>query len=386
MDARTRAPTAPPTALTRARVAVSIVFFILGASTGIWAVHIPIVQARLGIDPGILGLALLVLAVGAISGMLASGWILARHGSRPPTAILALLLPIAGAVPLVSGTTPFLFVSVLAFGLALGGLDVAMNTQASEVEAARGRPSMSAFHAFYSLGGLAGAAVGAGVIAAGWGDGTGGVGAAVCLLAAAVPAASNLWPSERPVDVGPGFTLPNRAALGLGAIVFLCFATEGAVVDWSALYLTRVKLSTATLAAAGFGAFSVAMTVVRLIGDGVVARVGEVPTVFLGGTLVALGIAVAVVAPWPLVAALGFGLVGVGAANIVPVVFSAASRIPGMPPSLGIAAVVTLAYTGFLVSPPILGFVASAWGLTASLVLVGLMGVAMAASAGQVRQ
>jgi hypothetical protein len=368
----------------RARFGVSMAFFLLGGGAGFWAVYVPIVQARLGIDPGVLGLGLLTLALGAVAGMPLSGRTLARLGSQRPTVFLTLAYPFAVAAPLLSTSIPFLFVALFAFGFAMGSLDVAMNTQASEVETARGVPTMSSFHAFFSLGGLAGAGAAAGAIAVGWGNTTGGVAAGLCLLVMGLAAAPNLWPAKLPSYRGPTFVLPSRAAIGLGALAFLSFAVEGAVTDWSALYLTTVKLSGPVLAAVGFAAFSVTMTMLRLTGDAVVARVGPMRTVFLGGILVVIGIATAVAAPWPVIAALGFGLVGAGAANVVPVALSAGSRLPDMGGSRGVAAVLTFGYVGYLLSPPLLGFAARTAGLTASLILVGIMGAGIAAVARRV--
>jgi hypothetical protein len=284
-------------------------------------------------------------------------------------------------LPILSTTTWFLFVSAFFFGAFLGAVDVAGNTQAAEVETARGKPTMSSFHAFFSIGGLAGAALGAGVIALGWGNGSGAAVLAAVFMILAIYAALNLWPSEKPVAGGPMFVLPNKAALGLGIIAFLCFAVEGAVTDWSALYLTTVKQSTVTMAATGFAIYSIAMTSLRLIGDRIVVRIGALAVLVGGGVLIVAGIAIAIASPWPLGAALGFAVVGVGAANIVPVAFSLASRTPGLPASVGVAAVATLGYTGFLMAPPILGFVAKSWGLSVSLIIVAFMGAAIAVGA-----
>lgn len=380
-----RAATAAPS-LVRARLAVSAAFFIAGCGLGLWAVHIPLVVERLGISAGTLGFALLTAAIGSVGTMPVTGIALARYGSRLPTAGLALAFAVLIPIPMLSPTVLFLFVSLFFFGAAMGGLDVAMNTQAAEVEAARGRPTMSSFHGFFSLGALAGAVLGGFIIGIGWGGGSGAVATAVALVALAIWAAMNLWPSERPVDGGPRFALPPAPLWGLGAITFLAFAGEGGVVDWSALFLSTVKLSSTAEAASGLAAFSVAMVIFRLTGDWLVARLGNVVTVVGGGLLMALGIVVAVVAPWPLVSAAGFAIVGVGAANLAPVAFSAATRVPGVPPGIGVAAVTTTGYGGFLIFPPILGFIAEAWGLSASLMLVAAMGLAVVAFAGTVRR
>ena len=372
--------------LVRARVAVSMAFFIAGFGLGIWAVHIPVVAARLEIGAATIGLALFSAAVGSVGAMPITGIVIARLGSRWPTATLAIFFAILTPGPVIAPTIWFLFVSLFLFGASMGGLDVAMNTQAAEVEKERGRPTMSSFHGFFSLGALAGAALGGVIIHFGWGDGRGASAVALPLVAMAVWTALNLWPTSRPADGGPRFALPPAALLGLGALTFLVFSGEGGITDWSALYLSTVKQSSAAEAASGLAAFSVTMVVFRLSGDWLVARFGNVVTVVGGGLLIAVGIAIAVVSPWPLLSAAGFGIVGIGAANVAPVAFSAATRVPGVPPSLGVAAVTTTGYGGFLIFPPVLGFVGEAWGLSVSLLVVAAMGLAIAGFAGAVRR
>jgi hypothetical protein len=279
---------------------------------------------------------------------------------------------------LLAGSIPVFFLSVLVFGSTIGSLDVSMNLQATEIEAARQKPTMSSFHGFFSLGGLVGAGLGAAIIAAGWGDGSGAALLAAVLFALGIPAGLNLWPSRPAAGAGPHFALPNRAALALGALALLSFGIEGSITDWSALYLATVKHASVAGAGAGFAAFSVTMAVLRLVGDPVVARLGPRKTVIGGGAIMTAGLLLAIVAPWAPVAAAGFALVGVGAANVVPVAFSGASRVAGMPSNLGIAAVTTMGYVGFLATPPVLGLVAHTFGLSASMAVVALMSAAVA--------
>lgn len=379
-------PTFAAATLLRSRVAVSYCFFILGALTGVWAVHIPLVQARLGIDPAILGLALLMLAIGAVLTMPLTGVALAHFGSRRPTAILALAFPVTAPFAILVQEPWQLFVALFFFGAAMGGLDVAMNTQATEVEAGRGKPTMSSFHGFFSVGALSGAGLGSLIVAAGWGNGGGAAIVAAIFAIGAIWAVRNLLPSERPVQGGPRFTLPDRAVLGVGVIAFLAFAGEGAITDWSALFLAAVKHAEPATAGLGFAVFSVAMTVCRLTGDAVVARTGPVVAIVTGGALMALGMVLALLAPGHYLSALSFAFAGVGMANIVPVAFSAAARTPGVPAGVGVAAVTTLGYSGFLIFPPLIGFVAKSFGLSAALVIVAIMGAVIAAMAGTVRR
>ena len=164
---------APQSRVRRARIAVSIAFLLLGLGMGLWAVHIPLVQARLGIDPAVLGLALFTFAVGAVLSMPVSGWAIGRFGSRAPTGAIMVWFTLTMSLPLLAGSELLFFIAVFAFGTAMGSLDVAANVQASEIEAARGQPTMSSFHGFYAVGGLAGALLAAVIVERGWGDGTG---------------------------------------------------------------------------------------------------------------------------------------------------------------------------------------------------------------------
>ena len=361
----------------RAQLAVNYAFLVEGLGTGIWATHIPVIQARLGIDPAILGVAIFTMAIASVLTMPLTGVALGRFGSRPPTTVMMFAFICFLPLPLLAQSLPAFFVSLFVFGTTIGALDVSMNVQATEVEKARGRPTMSSFHGFFSLGALVGAGLGAAVIAAGWGDGSGATLVAGIMFVIAIVAALNLWPSTKSAEAGPHFALPNRAAFALGMLAFLAFAIEGSVTDWSALFLSTVKQAQLAEAGAGFAAFSVAMAFFRLSGDTVVARLGPRATMIGGAGIITVGQVLAIVSPWPALAAVGFALVGVGAANLVPVAFSAASRVPGMTPNLSIAAVTTMGYAGFLSIPPILGFVGHTFGLTATLALVALMGIAV---------
>ena len=376
MNAPTDFQAVAPNDLIRARIAVSIAFLLLGFGVGIWAAHIPVVQERLGLTPAILGLALFILAAGSLLSMPVIGWLIGHHGSRIATAIVMVCFVAATPLPVLADSLTLFFLALFLFGIVLGSLDVAANVQAAEVELARRRPTMSSFHGFFSVGAAAGAILSGVIIDQGWGDGSGATTLCVLLLGVAAMAAANLYPSERPIAGGPRFALPSRRVVLIGVLTFLCFASEGAVTDWSALYLTDVKGADPGTAFQGYAAFAGAMAVCRLFGDPIVARLGQKIILAVGGALIALGMAVAIASPWLLGSAVGFGLVGVGAANVVPVLFSAAARIP--PSGASVAAATTMGYSGFLIMPVILGFVGERFGLTVSLVIVLLMGAAIA--------
>jgi MFS family permease len=238
---------------------------------------------------------------------------------------------------------------------------------------------MSSFHGFFSLGGLSGAALGGGIIAVGWQDGRGALAVAVVMLAAAVFVGSHLLPSTPAAPSAAKrtkrFALPSPAVLGLVVLTFFANTVEGSANDWSSLYLSTVRGFSPAAAAAGLALFACGMAICRLFGGPVVARLGERRVVAWGGALVTIGMAVVVFSPWTFVSPAGFALVALGAANAIPIMMGAASRIPGEAPSAGVAATATGALLGFLIGPPVIGFIAHAHGLSTALSCICLVGL-----------
>jgi MFS family permease len=366
----------------QARIAVSIGFFMFGIGFAVWAVHIPVVTQRLGLDPAILGLALLNIGLGGVVSQPLTGWFVASTGSRPAARVLMLVFLVAFLAPIIAWNTPVFFVATLTLGVSGGAYNVAINTQASEIERARGQPTMSSFHGFFSLGALAGATLGGGIIAIGWQDGRGAAAVAAAMLVIAVFAARYFLPTTpapkpEATAVSKRFALPSTAVLGLAVLTFLSDTVEGAVNDWSGLYLSTVRGMNPAAAASGFAAFSLAMAICRLAGGPVVAKLGEKNIVLFGGALMAIGMAIVVLSPWAIISPFGFAFVAVGAANTIPVMIGAASRSPGTAPSTGVAATSTGGLLGFLIGPPIIGFIAHGAGLSVALGLLSLVGIVL---------
>jgi MFS family permease len=337
------------------------------------------VQARAGIDTGVLGFLLLTIAGGAISAMPLSGWMAGRWGTRAVVVGSGLLFALMSAVLMnVGGLVP-LFLAAYVFGASNGVLDVAMNANASEVEAARGIPTMSSFHGFYSLGGLIGAALGGLLIGAGLGDGRGAlmVGAAIF---AAVLACSGRLLAVPPAPHATHFALPRGPALFLGLLALLCFAIEGALVDWSALLLKERTQVDAATAALGYSAFSVTMAACRFAGDRLVLRFGPLRVMIVGGLGMFAGLMLAVVSTQFWLSALGLALIGLAAANVVPLIFAAAARMPGMSAGGGLATVATLGYAGLLMAPPLIGAIAAHTNIAVALGVLALSGIVIAAN------
>ena len=364
---------APDGAARRARAAVSVIFFLTGVGSASWAVRIPAVQERLGLTEGGLGIALLGLSAGAIVAMAAAGRLVARYGSRPVTRLAICAFPAALMLPSLAPSATLLMISLVALGISNGLLDVAMNAQAAAVQRRHERPIMSRVHALYSLGGLVGAAAGGRVAAGGIDAGPHliGVAAIIAATAAAVgmhmlPASADAVPEHRP------FAWPGRALWLMGLLAFCVLFGEGAMANWSAVYLRDISLAGPGLAAAGYAAFSLLMTAGRTAGDTLVERVGPVAVTRIGGIIATLGAACALIFPHPVSVIAGFGAIGAGLAGIFPIVLGASARTPGVIPGAAIAMVSMCGYAGLLAGPPLIGTVANVLTLRGGLALVAV--------------
>lgn len=384
MSANARFPAAR---LATARRAVLTVFFINGAVFASWAPHIPGVQQRLSLGEGALGLALLCIALGGLVAMNASGWLLGRFGSRAVTATASLAFCLTLPLPILAPSAPWLIVALLGFGIANGAMDVAMNAQGLAVERGYARPIFSSMHGLFSIGAMSGAVVGGWTLTAGLEPRTHLTVAACGLGFLSLAMARGLLPPEADAKTTEShFARPTGPLLGLGGLAFICLLAEGAIADWSAVYLHFVLGTDAGLAAGGFAAFALLMAAGRLTGDQLTRQFGSVALLQLGGLLASLGLIFAIWATEPVLSIVGFGLVGLGLANVVPVLFRAGSRVPGVAPGVGIAAVATMGYCGFLGGPPLIGFAAEAITLTGALTLVAASISVIAARAAIARQ
>lgn len=354
-----------------ARLATRLAFFAAGFSMACCAPLFPFIKANVRADEGQFGLLLLCLGLGSIIAMPVTGVIAARKGARPMILLgglgLALVLPALAAAqtPLILGASLFLF------GASLGTIDVAMNVHGAEIEGIENRPLMSNFHAQFSIGGF----FGAGLMTLLLSIGVPILGAA--LLGAVVAFAALLVYRTRLLSVSAGdpapFSLPRGIVLLLAILAAVTFLVEGAVLDWGALLIIERQLAPPESAGMGYILFSVAMVAARLSGDAIVLKLGEYPVLIAGGLATMLGVAMVLVSPWPLVALSGFVLIGLGAANLVPIVFSAAGRQKIMPPGLAIASVTTTGYAGILLGPALIGFTAEATSLPTAYWLLALL-------------
>ncbi len=373
----------PPVA---ARVAVVGVFSVNGFVLANWFVRIPAIQQELSLGEGLLGVALLGAAVGALVCMPLTGALVSRLGSRRVVGVTALLLSFSIVLPALAPSLFWLVPALAGIGASNGALDVSMNSQAVAVEKQYGRPIMSSFHAAFSFGGLAGAIFGGLVASAGLQPLTHFSIVAIFCSAASILAFRHLLPdsADAAEDGAPAFARPTRALLGLGVVSFCVLLGEGAMGDWSAVYLENTLQTGPGFAAFGFAAFSLTMALGRLFGDRVIERFGPDRTVRICAAIAAVGLGTSLAVGQQYVALIGFACAGLGFSIIFPAALSAAGRTEGVAPGPALAAVATAGYTGFLVGPPTIGFVAELTGLGGALYIVVILSAIAMLMAGAV--
>jgi len=371
------------------RLVVTLFFLADGLLIGSWAARIPAVQHAAELTNSRLGIALFAMSLGALGSMPLAGWLAERIGSRGVT-VAALL---GGAISLfVASLAPSLLglaAALLGFGAAFGAMNVAANAQGLALERRYGRSILSSFHAAFSTGGLMGAGLGALAAAAGIGPRTHFGTLGLVLGVGAVVAGRWLLPPTGDPPPASILVRPRRRLLVLGAAAFFTLLAEGAAADWSAVYLKGSLSATAAVAALGYTAFSLAMAASRALGDRIGAYVGPAALASSGGLLASTGLALALGIGSIPAALAGFAAMGAGLGVVVPVLFRAAGSTAGVPVGVGLAAVSTIGWLGFLAGPPAIGFVAGVVGLRSALVIVVaamLIAAVLSRSAGRKRR
>jgi predicted MFS family arabinose efflux permease len=366
-------------------LATRLVFLVAGFGLACWAPLVPFARARLDVDEGTLGLLLLCLGAGSIAAMLLTGVLSARYGSRP--LILAGGFGLLISLPwlAVAASPVSLGLSLLGFGAALGSLDTAMNIHAVEVEGAAGRPLMSGFHAFFSIGGFAGATVITAILSWNVSPFTTALFGSL-LMAIAMLVATPRLPRTPKTHSATLIVIPHGIVLLLALLTAVMFLVEGAILDWSALLITEKGLVGTAQGGLGYSIFAIAMTVGRLSGDLVTRAVGDRAVLFWSGLAAMTGFALLLAAPIPAIAMSGFLLIGLGSSNVVPVLIRGAGKQRAMPPGLAVAAITTIGYLGILLGPAGIGLLASMVGLPAAFWLPALLLSAVVLSARAVTQ
>jgi hypothetical protein len=365
------------------RAATFGVFFVNGAVIGTWVAHIAWIQDRFDFSKSTLGLVLITMSIGVIVALPIMGQAIVRLGSvratrlTGPFCTAALLLPVLAPEPWL---LPF---ALIALGAGSGSMDVSMNAHGVAVERVLKRPVMSSLHAGWSLGGVAGAGLVVLSGAAGLDPRIETAVAAGLLGLLLAFSLRHLGEGSQTDEAPAGFVWPSRAVILLAALCLIIMVTEGAMADWGGIYLTRDLGTTTSVAALAFTAFSAGMMAARLIGDWLNRRLGAATLMRWGSALAAVALAGMLVAASVPIAIVGFFLVGVGVANGVPIVFSAAGHAPGRESGPNIAAVSSMGSIGFLAGPPFFGFLADATSLPLALgtLCLGLAAVCLTANA-----
>ncbi|WP_049567830.1 MFS transporter [Nonomuraea sp. SBT364] len=366
--------------------AIAGVFAVHGAVGGSLATRMPWIQDHLGLDPGVLGLALLCPSLGAFVAMPMAGRLAHRFGGRAATRTLLALWGIALALPALAPGLPWLCAALLVYGAAAGACDVVMNAQGVVVERRLGRSIMSSLHGLWSVGNFAGAGAGAAMAAVAV-DARAHLALMAAVLLLAGLAVTRGLPDLRP---GPGeqapprFAVPSRAILAIGLVGLCATVTELSGAQWAAVYTVEVTGAGEGLGAVTYAIFAAFMVVTRLCGDAIVRRLGPVTAVRGGAVLATAGAVVVATAQVPVAAIAGFALVGVGVAVTVPLVFAAAGNA-GPTPGQGVAGVATITYLSGLAAPAVTGWVAGATSFPVAFGLLACVTAVMGGCAGVLR-
>ncbi|MCX2452610.1 MFS transporter [Pedobacter sp. PLR] len=357
----------------KAQSATKFIFLVCGLGISSWAPMVPYAKERLGLNDANLGLLLLLLGGGAIAMMPVSGILSHRYGSRVVILGAALLMAFVLPLLMLTNTPVQMGIALFIFGAAVGTVDVAMNTQGVQVENIAEKPIMSSLHGLFSVGGLLGS-LGLGfLMRLGLAPEAAAITIAILLIIivslnykslldmqtekAAIQKFSSHVATDKKTSWFTG------SVLFLGLMCFAVFLSEGAMLDWSALFLKESRGITEEFSGIGYAAFSIAMAFMRLTGDKLVSKF-DGKTVVVAGSLVAgLGILLAVATPWLGTTILGFVLLGLGAANIVPVFISEGGKLKDVPATVAIPVISTIGYAGQLAGPAILGFIAYSFSL-----------------------
>lgn len=382
--------------IVKARTATQLIFLVCGLGMASWAPMVPYAKDRLGLNDADLGLLLLLLGAGAMLMMPTSGWLVSRFGSRLiigcSVVVMACTLPLL----LLLTSTAAMAVTLFIFGASIGTIDVAMNTHGVQVQNLYDKPIMSSLHGLFSVGGLFGS-LGLGfLIKLGLNPMYAIVSIAVLMVLITLTYYQFLFAADRERAIIAKFSTSDReptegnprrgwwqgSVLFLGVMCFAVFLAEGAILDWSAIFLRDTKGIASEFAGIGYAAFSVAMAIMRLVGDKLVTRLTGKTVVVGGSILGAIGVLIAILSPWAAGSLVGFVLLGLGVANSVPIFFSAAGTLTDVAPTVSLSAITTIGYTGLLAGPALLGFIAQRFSLSAALGFVALLLLMVALSYG----
>ena len=358
------------------RIAVSIFFFISGIVGSSWASRIPDIKNKLQLSEAALGGVLFALPVGQVISMPLSGWLISRFGSRQLLIAASIFFPLTLIMIPFAATTWQLVIVLLFFGLWANLLNISMNTQAVTIESMYGRSIMASFHGLWSLAGFCGAAIGNLLVSNSVSPlihfSIIGVIVSVLIISSykyTLPNVANASSAKPKL-----FVKPDKSVLLLGLIGFCCMICEGSMADWSGIYFQNIVHSPEKFITLGYVSFMATMATGRFLGDWMITKFGVKKILQFSGALIAAGLATMILFPALITAITGCLLVGVGVSCVVPMVYGLAGKSKTMSPEFALAAVSTISFLGFLLGPPMIGFIAQLSNLRWSFALIAVLG------------
>jgi len=377
----------PSSALGKNRIALAFFFFLSGLRFASWASRIPDIQSQLHMSDGALGSVLFALPVGSISGLPISGSLVARFGSRKMLLVSTLLFPVSMLGIGLCHTSLQLAIQLYFFGLTGNLMNISVNTQAVSLESLYKRSIMASFHGLWSVGGFSGALIGTLMVGAHLGPLQHFIWVSVVGLTLALA----IYPFTLNAAVQPRkknslFVLPDKYLLIIGIIAFGSMVCEGTMFDWSGVYFLKVIKASDHLRLLGYISFMSAMATGRFAGDKLITRFGGKKVLQFSGVIIASGLLLAVIFPFIVTATAGFLLVGFGVSSVVPLCYAMGGKSKKMAPSLAIATVSSIGFIGFLMGPPLIGFIAQASSLRISFTIIACLGTSIYFMAPKLRE
>ncbi|MBO9151991.1 MFS transporter [Chitinophaga sp. GCM10012297] len=369
------------------RIALSTFFFIQGIVFASWASRIPDIKAKLQLSDAELGGLLFSLPAGQLAGMALSGYLVSRFGSRGVLMVAALLYPSSLLLLGLAPTTVMLSASLVIFGLCGNLINISANTQAVGVETLYRRSIMASFHGLWSLAGFIGGVIGGWMVTRGQGPFTHFCFIFSLSIVLAVVTGSFLLPRDAARKTGKTniFVKPDRNIVLLGLITFACMICEGTMFEWTGVYFNQVVHAPVEYSRLGFIAFMTTMAGGRFAADYFVTRFGVKRMLRASGLIIVTGLMTAVLLPALLTATTGFLITGLGVAAVVPLSFSIAGKSKTIQPGVALAMVSSIGFFGFLLGPPLIGFIAEAFGLRVSFAVIAVLGLGTTLLAGRVK-
>lgn len=370
-----------------ARYAVSLLFFLCGVVFTSWASRIPAFKEQFHLNEAELGGVLFMLPMGSLIALPFAGWAVDRVGSRLMSTLSLLLYAVALYVLSLSPTVFALSVALFAFGFIGNTVNIAINTHGLDVQHLLAKPILASFHAMWSVGALCGALLGGWTLRHNYSTGTHYL---IVLIPLALLSVASYYfllsVDDEQHESKKLFALPDKALMLIGVICLCSTLCEGAMADWSALYYQSVLEDATVKSTTGFTAYAFTMSIGRFTGDKLIHWMGYRKVLMMDALLIAVGMGIALASSLPILVIIGFALVGYGVSTVIPIAYMVAGRSKTMRPSVALAAVSTVGFTGFLIGPPVIGFIAHEIGLRSALALVILLAISVFALSWRVKQ